>query len=148
EAHLDQPLKALSDARKRGAKVQLIYGAKPKDSITKENTKAIKDANLKGIAIPRKKAKLAHNKFIVLSRNKKPIAVWTGSTNWSTNAVYGQLNVGHAIEDAELAKKFLAYWTELKGDPDTSSEKEWIDENNPVEADQAINDGDYVFSPH
>jgi phosphatidylserine/phosphatidylglycerophosphate/cardiolipin synthase-like enzyme len=134
EAHLDEPLKALSDARKRKAKVHLIYGAKPKDGITRQNNKAIKDANLKGIAIPRKKAKLAHNKFTVLSRNDKPIAVWTGSTNWSTNAVYGQLNVVHAIEDADLAQQYLAYCNQLKDDPDVDSEKEWIDENKPVMA--------------
>jgi phosphatidylserine/phosphatidylglycerophosphate/cardiolipin synthase-like enzyme len=148
EAHLDEPLKALSDARKRKAKVHLIYGAKPGDNITKQNNKAIKAANLRGIAIPRKKAKLAHNKFIVLSHNEKPIAVWTGSTNWSTNAVYGQLNVGHAIEDADLAQQFLAYWNELKDDPDVRDEKEWIDENNPVDPDEPAKDGEHVFSPH
>lgn len=148
EAHLDEPLKALSDAHKRKAKVQLIYGAKPKDSITKLNTKAIDTAKIKGIAIPRKKAKLAHNKFIVLSRNNKPIAVWTGSTNWSPNAVYGQLNVGHVIEDPDLAAQFLAYWNELKIDPDIDSAKEWIDEYNPADPAAAAKDGQHVFSPH
>ena len=148
EAHFDPALKALSDARKRKAKVQLIYGAKPKDSITKQNIAAIAAAELKSVSTPRKNAKIAHNKFIVLSRNSKPIAVWTGSTNWSKNAIYGQLNVGHAIEDSDLAADYLAYWNELKDDPEVQDEKEWIDENNDIDPAQPAKDRQHVFSPH
>lgn len=148
EAHFEPALTALSDARKRKAKVQLIYGAKPGDAITKANVAAIADAGLKGISTPRANAKIAHNKFIVLSRNNKPIAVWTGSTNWSKNGIYGQLNVGHAIDDADLAADFLAYWKELKGDPEVSDLKEWTDTNNEIDPEQTPKDLQHVFSPH
>jgi phosphatidylserine/phosphatidylglycerophosphate/cardiolipin synthase-like enzyme len=148
EAHFEPALKALSEARKRKAKVRLIYGAKPGDSITELNVAAIADAGLKGISTPRENAKIAHNKFIVLSRNDKPIAVWTGSTNWSTNGIYGQLNVGHAIDDSDLAADYLAYWNELKGDPEVADAKEWIDANNEIDPDKPAKDLQHVFSPH
>ena len=84
----------------------------------------------------------------MLSRNDKPIAVWTGSTNWSKNGLFGQLNVGHVIEDADLAENFLAYWNLLKDDPDPEEERPWADENNPIDPDKPAKDGQHVFSPH
>jgi hypothetical protein len=38
----------------------------------------------------------------------------TGSTNLSRNALHGQLNVGHAIHDRNVAKVFLEYWNALE----------------------------------
>jgi phosphatidylserine/phosphatidylglycerophosphate/cardiolipin synthase-like enzyme len=103
---------------------------------------------VKSVAIPRTEAKIAHNKFIVLTRNDKPIAVWTGSTNLSRNAIYGQLNVGHAIDNAGLAKRFLAYWQELKGDPASTDLKAWTAENDAVAGGLPPDDLADVFSPH
>ncbi len=141
-------LEALADARKRKAKVHLVYSAKPGDDSTKLNKKAIKDAGLEFVAIDRIGAKIAHNKFIVLTRNDKPIAVWTGSTNLSKNAIYGQLNVGHAIDDAGLAKQFLTYWQELKDDPAPQDLKTWAEENDAISGDVPPPDLADVFSPH
>ena len=140
-------LEALAAAKKRKVKVHLIYGAKPKDKIAAESIKAIKAAGLTSVATPRKKAKIAHNKFIVLSKNGAPIAVWTGSTNLSRNAIYGQLNVGHAVNSPSLARAFMAYWNELKPDPATDVVRTWTEQNNLVTIDDEVMKLDCVFSP-
>ena len=43
--------------------------------------------------------------------------MWTGSTNISEGGIFGQTNVGHWVRNADLAKKYFAYWTLLSGDP-------------------------------
>ena len=141
-------LDALAAARKRKAKVQLIYGAKASDPGTAKNVEALTEAGLKSVSIARTAAKLAHNKFIVLTRNGKPVAVWTGSTNLSKNAIYGQLNVGHAIDDPGLAARFLDYWQALKVDPAIDDIQAWTDENDPIDGTLPPAAVDDVFSPH
>lgn len=140
-------LAAFRAARQAGADVQIIYhGAN--DDTGQTNTQAITDAQIKGISFPRTNAKLMHNKFIVLSRNGKPVSVLTGSTNISRNALYGQLNFGHVIHDAALAKHFLGYWNELKGDPVANDIKDWAEAENalpPADTSKALTP---IFSPH
>lgn len=71
-------------------------------------------------AIPRRTdpSYIAHNKFIVLLEDGEPVAVWTGSTNFTISGVFGQSNVGHLVRDVDVAKKYLAYWESLVTDPD------------------------------
>jgi phosphatidylserine/phosphatidylglycerophosphate/cardiolipin synthase-like enzyme len=58
---------------------------------------------------------LAHNKFLVVTDSKKkPLAVWTGSTNWSTTGLCTQINTGLAIKDRALARIYLDQWQRLK----------------------------------
>jgi phosphatidylserine/phosphatidylglycerophosphate/cardiolipin synthase-like enzyme len=140
-------LEALKDAA-RNADVQIIYGATPGTDTTEGNNKAIKAAKIQSICIPRKNSKLMHNKFIVLTKNKKPIAVWTGSTNFSRNALYGQLNVGHAFEDAALAQQYLNYWNEIKDDPDNDEIKDWIEEHNVIPPEDSDAPFTQVLAPH
>ena len=80
--------------------------------------KGIADAGLptqKGgtqVLFPRTKTKIPHNKFIVrMKDNTEPVAVWTGSTNFTPSGFLGQTNVGHWVEDADTAKQYLDYWT-------------------------------------
>ncbi|MBI3176346.1 MAG: hypothetical protein HYZ25_21690 [Chloroflexi bacterium] len=138
-----QAFKAATDA---GAKLELIYHAKD-DSTGRENEEQIDQADIRALCIPRKNAKLMHNKFIVLSRNSKPISVWTGSTNLSRNALFGQLNVGHAIHDPKVARAFLDYWTELKMDPIDADLKDWAESNNGLPFDESVSITP-IFSPH
>ena len=44
------------------------------------------------------------------TRGGAPAAVWTGSTNWTDGALYGQLNVGHAVYRADVAGHFERYF--------------------------------------
>jgi hypothetical protein len=124
-------LEAFRAAHAAGAEVRLLHHARDDDTGAR-NAEAIEDARIKGLAIPRTNGRLMHNKFIVLSRNGKPVAVWTGSTNISRNALYGQLNFAHVIRDAGVAARFRAYWDALRDDPDGATLKAWLDRENPM----------------
>lgn len=140
-------LKALRAAKNQGAKVELIYHGLD-DETGQGNVAAIDGAQIKGLSKPRTLAKLMHNKFIVLSRNGQPQSVWTGSTNISRNALYGQLNFAHVVRNAEVARRYLAYWAKLRSDPESDDLKDWADEENAL---PPADDSDTIlpiFSPH
>jgi hypothetical protein len=140
-------LAAFKAASSAGADVKIIYHAN-NDDTGNANEEAIKVAGIRSLCVPRRNAKLMHNKFIVLSRAGKPVSLWTGSTNLSRNALHGQLNVGHVVHDADLADAFLEYWTALKPDPESNELKDWAENNNALPPN---NDSDLltpVFSPH
>ena len=140
-------LAAFKAASQAGADVKLLYHAKVDDTGT-ANEAAIDKAGIRALCVPRKNAKLMHNKFMVLSKNGKPISVWTGSTNLSRNALHGQLNVGHVIHDPDLASAFLGYWNALKADPESGDLKDWAESNDAL---PPAGDSDTlvpVFSPH
>lgn len=125
EARHDAPLEALARARARGVDVKIVFDAK--DNGDAEDPPFPRDENhdflsrhaLLDVATPRETnpSFIAHNKFVVRSTGDAATEVWTGSTNWSDNAFFGQLNVGHEVTDAAVAAKFLAYWELLAGDP-------------------------------
>jgi phosphatidylserine/phosphatidylglycerophosphate/cardiolipin synthase-like enzyme len=137
----DEVLNKFREAADRGVKIDIIYDAKDNEHIDsktgkmvdsfpkKENEEAIIRANLKGhkniTLIPRERNKsyLCHNKFMVLVKDK-PCMVWTGSTNISKGGIFGQTNVGHALEDENAASDYLTYWNKLKEDPDGKTIKE------------------------
>jgi phosphatidylserine/phosphatidylglycerophosphate/cardiolipin synthase-like enzyme len=139
-------LAALKAAALTGADVQIVYHAKD-DSTGQDNEQHIDTAGIRSLCVPREHAKLMHNKFVVLSKDGQPLSVWTGSTNLSRNALYGQLNVGHVIHDLDLAQSFLEYWTKLASDPISKDLKDWSQIANPLpppdESDALIP----VFSP-
>lgn len=139
-------LAAFRQAHLAGADVEIVYHAKVDDTGIK-NDKAIDAAQIKGLCKPRVNADLMHNKFIVLLKNGAPVSVWTGSTNFSRNALHGQLNVGHAIHDPTLAQQFLDYWTELRADPDDETLKDRIDVINPLPPPTDTDAYTAAFSP-
>jgi phosphatidylserine/phosphatidylglycerophosphate/cardiolipin synthase-like enzyme len=111
-------LEELSDAKKRGAAVLILYDAiDSKSGPVAKNVIAIGKEHIESITKGFRNGKLMHNKFLVLTRNKKPIAVWAGSTNVTENGIFGHLNCGHVVEDPGVAKLYYQFWTELKKDP-------------------------------
>jgi phosphatidylserine/phosphatidylglycerophosphate/cardiolipin synthase-like enzyme len=140
-------LAAFKAAKATGANVKIIYHGLD-DETGNTNRQAIAAAQIDDICCPRTNAKLMHNKFIVLSKNGEPAAVWTGSTNISRNALYGQLNVGHVIHDPALAKQFLEYWNELKGDPAADDIKDWAGTDNALPPEDESDAPIPIFSPH
>ncbi|HEY6900285.1 MAG TPA: phospholipase D-like domain-containing protein [Puia sp.] len=62
----------------------------------------------------------AHNKFIVITQNGTPIKVVTGSTNWTTNGVFTQINNAVVLHDPEVAKYYKDEWDAIKADCDKS----------------------------
>lgn len=137
----DEILTKFREAAESGVKIEIIYDAKDNghtdnktgkwvDSFPKkENEDAIKraqlDSNPNITLIPRQRNKsyLCHNKFMVLVKDK-PVMVWTGSTNLSKGGIFGQTNVGHALEDEKAATDYLTYWNKLKDDPDSKTIKD------------------------
>jgi phosphatidylserine/phosphatidylglycerophosphate/cardiolipin synthase-like enzyme len=59
-------------------------------------------------------SRLAHNKFLVVSRPADaPQRVWTGSTNWTQTGLCTQVNNAILIENAEAAAYYKAHWDAL-----------------------------------
>lgn len=139
-------LAAFRAAHLAGSDVRIIYHAKA-DATGTDNDAEIAAAQIKSLCIPRRKAKLMHNKFIVLSRNGAPVSVWTGSTNFSRNALHGQLNVGHTIHDPALAQRFLDYWEELRTDPTTATLRDRVGSINPLPPPDETDPLTAAFSP-
>lgn len=120
-------LAGLKEAMGRGAKVQVVYHFRRKDNDDKragENEAAANAAGLKEVSIGRKSppdGAICHNKFVVLLENGQPKAVWTGSTNWTDGAIYGQWNVGHALNVPDLAQVYERYFQLLRADADIAT---------------------------
>ncbi|MCW3123374.1 MAG: hypothetical protein JWQ38_2866 [Flavipsychrobacter sp.] len=111
-------LEALKKAHDNGADVKIIYDSRKEK---KKNEDAIIAAGIPKKAMMIARASdptfLQHNKYMVLLKDKKPVAVWTGSTNITEKAIYGHCNVGHIIRNADVAKNYLKHWNCLKKDP-------------------------------
>lgn len=114
------------DAKKNGGRIDKKTGKPTPDFPRTDNKQTVKDAGLPASAIACWREKnvgdIAHNKFMVLLKGpaKKPVQVWTGSTNLSNGGIHGQTNVGHWVRDATVAERFQAYWELLSKDPGKS----------------------------
>jgi hypothetical protein len=132
-------LEALTRAAGRGVDVKVAYHARqkivkgkpdPKDKTADKNRAAIKAAGIT-FAKPRDadpQGAIMHNKFVVLLKKgangaMQPIAVWTGSTNWTDGGIYGQLNLGHASYDTKIATAFNEYFLTLFNNDSASDMK-------------------------
>jgi phosphatidylserine/phosphatidylglycerophosphate/cardiolipin synthase-like enzyme len=141
-------LKAIKAASDTGATVRILYDAIPgATGPLRNNQLAVSAASLESLCIQRTKGKIMHNKFFVLTKDNKPIAVWTGSTNLTENGIFGHSNCAHVIEDADVAAAYLAYWNELISNPENDAERLWVSQNNPMPPDPWTNDLDQAFSP-
>lgn len=139
----DPVINAFDVARDAGASVQLVAHDTAKNRAA---TTAIHDLIVRW----RKKTQIPHNKFIVAVHNGTPVSVWTGSTNITENGIFGQLNVGHRIDDPDIASTYLDYWHQLVPDPTPGTLNNWVDPNSPV-PDAAAEwpaGTTVVFSPH
>jgi phosphatidylserine/phosphatidylglycerophosphate/cardiolipin synthase-like enzyme len=136
EFQQEDVLKAFKEASLSGADVKIVFDGRKNsaNAPNKENRRAIQDAGLEAITIPRTESPsyISHNKFIVLLKNGKPVQVWTGSTNITQGGIYGHSNVGHCVRDATVAAKYLDYWEQLSQDPAAKELRAWTEENTPV----------------
>jgi len=141
-------LAAIKRAARTGAKVSIIYDGIAGSSGPKAlNEAAIAQAKLGKLCRPRTKGKIMHDKFLVLSRDDRPIAVWTGSTNLTENGLFGHLNAGHVIEDDATAAAYRAVWNQLSGDPTPAEDRDGNDAHNPNPPDPWDGGLRAVFSP-
>jgi len=142
-------LKAIKDAASTGADVHILYDGIPGSTGPGvKNKAAITKAKISSLCKPRTTGKIMHNKFFVLTKNNKPVSVWTGSTNLTENGIFGHSNCGHVVDDPDVAALYLDYWNELKGNPDSKTERAWVDANNVAPPSPWNADVTPIFSPH
>lgn len=109
----DAFFEALKRAKLRKVKLEILYDGlldAKGDGPSLDALPQIKKYGLKSVCKARTGTGLniSHNKFMVLSNGKgQPISVWTGSTNFTDGAIYGQSNVGHVISNATVAKQYF-----------------------------------------
>jgi phosphatidylserine/phosphatidylglycerophosphate/cardiolipin synthase-like enzyme len=105
---------AFVKAIEAGADVKIVYDAESTYKASNEATIRTAKLDEYDAVIPRTVSEgIRHNKFIVLLRGTKAVAVWTGSTNISDGGIFGHSNVGHTVWDKEVAAKYLDYWQRL-----------------------------------
>jgi phosphatidylserine/phosphatidylglycerophosphate/cardiolipin synthase-like enzyme len=71
--------------------------------------------------LPRTRANIMHNKFLVRIEGKTPVAVLAGSANFTTEGIATQANVLHTFQSEKLARLYLER-KQLLGDDPTISE--------------------------
>jgi PLD-like domain len=137
-------LNELKAATERGVDVRIIYHDTP------ANNGAIEKAKLPtSIALfKRTRPKTPHNKFIVrLEKNKTPVAVWTGSTNFTPSGFLGQTNVGHKVTNGDIAATYLKMWENLSRNPESGEQHDVAVSLSP-NPDSLVGKGaTIVFSP-
>ena len=122
EFNYEPLLQVISDTIKAGVDIKIIYDAKgavpgvnntalvTKFKLTSNSTKRTQSPSA-----------ISHNKFMVKLDKNKPIAVWTGGTNFSDGGIFGHSNVAHVVEQPAIAALYLQYWEQLKKDPDNKA---------------------------
>jgi phosphatidylserine/phosphatidylglycerophosphate/cardiolipin synthase-like enzyme len=141
-------LAGLKQALDRGAEVKVAYHHRqkvtkgepdPSDQTASKNDAAVHAAGLDAVCVPRKadpQGAIMHDKFVVLLEKQGgelvPQAVWTGSTNWTDGGIYGQLNVGHAVYDPEIAAAYEACFQQLHADAAAPALKKTLAKLTPV----------------
>jgi phosphatidylserine/phosphatidylglycerophosphate/cardiolipin synthase-like enzyme len=85
-----------------------------------ENRKNLKAAGVSVVDRILGKGDIPHNKFMVLAQDNAPVAVLTGSTNWTSTGLCTQTNNALVIESADVAKRYMDYWNALKADVDAA----------------------------
>jgi phosphatidylserine/phosphatidylglycerophosphate/cardiolipin synthase-like enzyme len=141
---------ALAQAQKRCKDVKLVIDLR--ESATgprKSNLEAIKKAGLSKQVISRtaSPSSIAHNKFLILLKGNKPVAVWTGSTNITPSGIFGQSNVGHWVQDAKVAQTYLDYWHLLAADEANAALRPQVEEISPAPPLAQQQGTQCVFSP-
>ena len=141
-------LNAFGAASKSGADVKIVYDCRKPDP-QKTSNECIKKAGIKDLMIPRKAnpSYISHNKFIILLKNKKPVAVLTGSTNFTDGGIYGQSNVVHIVRDEKVAAQYLNYWEQLAEDTGAKDLRPWNVDATPDPTDKIKKGVTPIFSP-
>lgn len=135
EYELPAIIEAVRAARARGARVRIVFHAKPKDEQTTINMQNLQDVPdiFKRARITHK---ICHHKFVVLSRKQgetfQPQAVLCGSTNFTENGVYRQANVVHILENTDIANQYEALFEVLFRGDDVSATRKYINKSNLI----------------
>ena len=136
---------------------------KPIEDVDSANRAKLHGAHVNVIDRILGKGSIPHNKFMVLSEGDAPVAVLTGSTNWTSTGLCTQTNNALVIESADLAQRYLDYWNTLKADCEAAdgdqkklqspTQRSWDHDNNESSISKPIDLGNGVtiepmFSPN
>ena len=114
EFHYQPVANAFAKQVEAGADVKIVYDDESSYKIDNRATISAAGLDAMQAAVPRTVSEgIRHNKFIVLIKNNRPVAVWTGSTNISAGGIFGHSNVGHVVWDETVAAAYLDYWKRL-----------------------------------
>ena len=148
EFHYEPFLEVIQATREAGVDVRIVYDAR-KDYPRTLNRNATARTGLAEVCLERTQPKsyISHNKFIVKTDNGKPVAVWTGGTNFSEGGIFGHSNVAHIVEDEDIAAKYLEYWTALSQDPTSKPLKTLVEQISPQPDGRPLEGTTVLFSP-
>ena len=134
-----------------------------------EDTHSENRANLKAAGVPvvdqiLPSGRIPHNKFLVLKQAGQPIAVLTGSTNWTMNALAAQTNNALIVESPSVAAHYSAYWDQLEKDTGSAQRgdeawqgptfRKWVQQQNaamikqPLQLEDRSASVQVLFSPN
>ncbi len=107
---------------------------------------------------------IPHNKFLVLKQDDKPVAVLTGSTNWTMNGLAAQTNNALLITSPAVAAHYSAYWDQLERDTGSAQRgdeawqgptlRQWVQQHNdallhqPLKLEDGSATVQMLFSPN
>jgi hypothetical protein len=95
----------------------------------------------------RRETNISHNKFIVKLEKNKPISVWTGGMNFSTNGIFGHSNVAHVVADKGIASTYFDYWKLLDSNLKTGPMQKEVEKLTPLPTIPYESGDTCVFSP-
>ena len=123
EFHYQPVANAFVKAIEAGADVKIVYDAESAYKSDNEATIGIAGLDDYDAVIKRTVSEgIRHNKFIILLKGSKPVAVWTGSTNISAGGIFGHSNVGHIVWDQDLGRKVPRLLAAAGGQPHPSQD--------------------------
>lgn len=148
EFYYEPFLALLKEALDKGVDIRIVYDAR-KEKPRVKNRQAVPAAGLDGVSSERTQpaSYISHNKFIVKLEDGEPASVWTGGTNFSEGGIYGHSNVAHVVEDVDIARDFLTYWTALSGDPDMETLVAEVEAISPLPPNPPPVGTSVLFSP-
>ena len=125
--HLTDKVWVVPTLRKVGGEISLVFNQTKKDDA---NASVVEEIGERGgfTLTPRTRAKIMHNKFLVRREAGKPVAVLTGSANFTTEGLTTQANVLHIFRSPKLARIYLERKELLEEDPTigaTAKEAGW-----------------------
>lgn len=160
EFRLDRFAAMLKAAHERGADVRILYDGnlnEPNEDgevfPLDDNRETAAAAGILALCTERvtrddvKSPPIAHNKFVVLTKNGKAVAALTGSTNFSHGGVFGQSNVIHIVEDDKVAKDYLDLWNLLSQNPEFRDLRGALSARNNIPDGLPADGVSAIFSP-
>ena len=108
---------ALAD-RRNELDIGVVYHSKAGTKAATESKHNIDKHKIAKLCVARKNtAAISHNKFAVRLKDGKARSVWTGSSNFSTNAFYFQTNNAMHLDIPAIAQVYEEYFQVLHADP-------------------------------